>query len=241
MKQPSEKETSRARHITNSQIVKLEELWKENGEATFQDLEKPGVDEEPQKVLLRYEDGYQYESVFGPLIKLEAEYDKRLKESHTHENIEVRWDIGLNKRHIAYFTLNTVVDSDVKLMQGDELKIKYVGDKHKPWTGVGHVIKVPDNFGEEIGMELKHKSNHNVPTDCFNQFTVEFVWKSTSFDRMLAALSKFSVDEKAVSTYIYHKLLGHDIEDTTFRITPPKNCSGANLPELNRSQVSLSF
>lgn len=162
---------------------------------------------------------------------------KRLKESHTHENIEVRWDLGLNKRHIAYFTLSTGGDSDLKLMQGDEMKIKYVGDKHKPWTGVGHVIKVPDNFGEEIGVEIKIKSNHNVPTDCVNQFVVEFVWKSTSFDRMLAALNKFSVDDKAVSTYIYHKLLGHDIEDSTFRITPPKNCSGANLPELNRSQA----
>jgi len=36
------------------QINKLEELWKDNADATFQDLEKPGVDEEPQQVLLRY-------------------------------------------------------------------------------------------------------------------------------------------------------------------------------------------
>lgn len=38
------------------QINKLEELWKDNADATFQDLEKPGVDEEPQQVLLRYLD-----------------------------------------------------------------------------------------------------------------------------------------------------------------------------------------
>ena len=48
-------DAARSRHVTNNQIVKLEELWKENADATFQDLEKPGVDEEPQQVLLRYE------------------------------------------------------------------------------------------------------------------------------------------------------------------------------------------
>jgi len=36
---------------------------------------------------------------------LEADYDKKLKESQTQENIEVRWDVGLNKKTIAYFTL----------------------------------------------------------------------------------------------------------------------------------------
>jgi hypothetical protein len=38
-------------------------------------------------------------------VKLEADYDKKLKESQTQENIEVRWDVGLNKKTIAYFTL----------------------------------------------------------------------------------------------------------------------------------------
>ena len=59
----------------------------------FQDLEKPGVDEDPQQVLLRYQDGYQYQNIFGPLVKLEADYDKKLKESQTQDNIEVRYKI----------------------------------------------------------------------------------------------------------------------------------------------------
>ena len=32
-------------------------------------------------MLLRYEDAYQYQNIFGPLVKLEADYDKKLKES----------------------------------------------------------------------------------------------------------------------------------------------------------------
>ena len=56
IKIPTEKETSRCRHVTNDQIIKLEELWKVNPEATFEDLmTKPGIDEELQPVLLRYE------------------------------------------------------------------------------------------------------------------------------------------------------------------------------------------
>ena len=56
-------------------------------------MEKPGVDEDPQQVLLRYQDGYQYQNIFGPLVKLEADYDKKLKESQTQDNIEVRYKI----------------------------------------------------------------------------------------------------------------------------------------------------
>lgn len=51
VKIPSEQEQLRARQISAQQINKLEELWKENVDATFQDLEKPGVDEEPQQVI----------------------------------------------------------------------------------------------------------------------------------------------------------------------------------------------
>jgi regulator of nonsense transcripts 1 len=53
VKVPSEQEQFRARQITAQQINKLEELWKDNPEAKLEDLERPGIDEEPQQVLLR--------------------------------------------------------------------------------------------------------------------------------------------------------------------------------------------
>lgn len=68
----------------------------ENPTATLEDLEKPGVDEEPQHVLLRYEDAYQYQNIFGPLVKLEADYDKKLKESQV---------LHLKTSHVYYFYL----------------------------------------------------------------------------------------------------------------------------------------
>jgi len=35
-------------------------------------------------------------------------------------------------------------------MPGDELRLRYIGEGHKPWSGVGHVIKVPNSkfFGK---------------------------------------------------------------------------------------------
>ncbi|XP_009699058.1 PREDICTED: regulator of nonsense transcripts 1-like, partial [Cariama cristata] len=234
VKIPSEQEQLRARQITAQQINKLEELWKENPSATLEDLEKPGVDEEPQHVLLRYEDAYQYQNIFGPLVKLEADYDKKLKESQTQDNITVRWDLGLNKKRIAYFTLPKT-DSDMRLMQGDEICLRYKGDLAPLWKGIGHVIKVPDNYGDEIAIELR--SSVGAPVEVTHNFQVDFVWKSTSFDRMQSALKTFAVDETSVSGYIYHKLLGHEVEDVIIKCQLPKRFTAQGLPDLNHSQV----
>jgi len=53
--------------------------------------------------LSRYQDAYQYQNIFGPLVKFEADYDKKLKESQEQSNIDVRWEMGLNKKRLAFF------------------------------------------------------------------------------------------------------------------------------------------
>lgn len=93
----------------------------------------------------RYTDAYHYQNIFGPLVKIEADYDRRLKESQTQNDIVVRWDIGLNQKRIAYFTLPKLESGEVKLAVGDELRLKYGGDLPKPWDGTGHVIKIPNS------------------------------------------------------------------------------------------------
>ena len=57
------------------------------------------------------------------------------------------------------------------------------------------------------------------------------------YDRMQAALKTFAVDETSVWGYIYHKLLGHEVEDVVIKCQLPKRFSVPNLPELNHSQV----
>ena len=34
----------------------------------------------------------------------------------------------------------------MRLMQGDELSLKYLGGFRPPWEGIGHVIKVPNSI-----------------------------------------------------------------------------------------------
>jgi regulator of nonsense transcripts 1 len=232
VKVPSAKEQLRARQITAVQINRLEELWKTNPNAGVEDLEKPGgQDDEAQLVILRYEDGYQYQNIFGPLVKLEADYDKHMKESQAQEGISVRWDRGLNKRYVAYFLL-TNVSAELRIMQGDELKLSCNPTVDTKWEGSGHVRQVVDS---EIALEMR--SSDNIPVDTHAGYTLDFVWKAVSFDRMQQRMKSFAVDDSSVSAYLYHCLLGHDVEPQSFRVVLPRQYSPPGLPELNHSQV----
>ena len=233
VKIPTELEAMHSRKITAQQINKLEEHWKDVPDAVLEDLEKPGVDDEPHPVLIRYEDAFQYQNIFGPLVKLEADYDKKMKESLTQTGLSVRWDMGLNKKRHAYIVLTTS-DQELRLVPGDELRLRHNGDiSHSAWSCVGHVIRI---VNDELCIELR--SNNGVPTDLTHNFCVDFVWKSTSFDRMQAAMRSFAVDEKAVSPYLYKALLGFDVEQPEIKVTMPKKFSAPGLPELNHSQTN---
>ena len=110
-----------------------------------------------------------------------------MKESQSKDNVTVRWDIGLNKKRIAYFVFPKVVlrnssiylackefyilvilllyvylpldfqffsfswrleqyinlqeDNELRLVPGDELRLRYSGDAaHPAWQSVGHVV-----------------------------------------------------------------------------------------------------
>ena len=119
----------RARQVSAAEISRLEDMWKDgDADADFSTMQKAAVSEESvAPVALRYVDGYHYQNIFGPLVKMEADYDRKVKESQTQENVDVRWTTGLNKKHVAYFHM-AKNDSDLKLMHGDELRLKYNGD-----------------------------------------------------------------------------------------------------------------
>lgn len=127
-------------------------------------------------------------------------------------------------------------DNDVRLMAGDELQLRHpnAGDKG-PWQAVGQVVKFTD--AGEVVLELK-AGGAGVPHDVTSGYAVDFVWKSTSFDRMQAAMKSFAVDETSVSGYLYHKLLGHDVEEPVLKVVQPKRLSVTSLPELNASQTN---
>ena len=112
---------------------------------------------------------------------------------------------------------------------------------------------------EEVALELR--ASQGVPVDVNHGFSVDFVWKSTSFDRMQGAMKTFAVDETSVSgwvvinrldlflksfihildvcRYIYHHLLGHEVEFQMVRNALPRRFGAPGLPELNASQVGF--
>ena len=104
VKRPSSDEQLRMRQITNAQINVLEDLWKENPIASADDIRNQHT-EDLKQVLLRYEDGYQYQNIFGPLIHAEEEYEKALKMTQVDAKVRVRFETGLNKKICAHFTL----------------------------------------------------------------------------------------------------------------------------------------
>lgn len=181
--------------------------------------------------------------MFGPLTQLEAEHDKANTEAQSRDGITVRWDVGLNKKRVAYFALDTGDLETVKVSIGEELILRkdgydVVSGKRDSWQARGTVIKFTES--NEVGLELKGPSSRTAPVEQLQNFSVDFVWKSTSFDRAQAAMKSFALDETSVSGYIYHLLLGHELE------TPPppvpeqwlKNydVSAPGLPTLNRVQ-----
>ncbi|CAK4078756.1 unnamed protein product [Aphanomyces euteiches] len=239
VKVPSEHEQLRTRQITSTQIAKLEEVWREHPQATLEDLDRPGVDDEPIPVQDHYDDGYQYQNIFGPLVKMESDYDKKMKEAQTQENVFVRWDIGLNKKRNAIFTSNRP-DTDFRLVPGDEIRLRLgVGSAMvygKEWEGTGHVLRLDES---EVTLEMR--STH-VPVEINDGYCVDFVWKATSFDRMQSAMKTFAVDDTSLTGYLYHKLLGHEVEMQTFKSARPLasgvGLSVPGLPELNPSQLA---
>lgn len=105
---------------------------------------------------VRYEDAYQYQNIFGPLVKIEADYDQRMKESQGENDVTVRWDMGLNHKRLACFSMPKLESGEVRLAVGDELRLKLMGAGMKGWAtmggaddklweGVGSVIKVPNS------------------------------------------------------------------------------------------------
>ncbi|GAX77331.1 hypothetical protein CEUSTIGMA_g4777.t1 [Chlamydomonas eustigma] len=234
VKQPTEQELSRARLLPVAQIDKLEELWKLKPDATLEELEAPSQDAEVTPVALRYEDVHQFQAVFKPLVKLEADYDRSMKESQSRDNITVRWDIALNRKRLAYFYFPKD-DGDLRLMPGDELKLKHKNIINRgEWEGTGNIIRFDQT--EEVCLELRESS---VPDECTVGYTVEFVWKSTSFDRMKTALNTFREYSASISGYLFHSILGHTLEPTLLRFqAPKKGFNVPGLPDLNPSQVN---
>jgi regulator of nonsense transcripts 1 len=233
--------------LNQTQINKLEELWKNEPEARFADLDRPDVIDEAEMAptLLQYDDGYHYQNVLAPLVKMEADYDRQMKESITEDSISVRWEKSLSGKNVAAFSFAGRHSAEQsRIMVGDELRLKLgEGAKFlygKSWEGVGYVKSIMDS---EVELEMRDVGGKGsgIPDQITDDYIVEYIWKATSFDRMQNALKTFAIDDTSVTGYIYHKLLGHPVEEQRIATARLPATDGdyavPGLPTLNESQL----
>ena len=200
---------------------------------------------------------------------MEADYDKQMKESLTEESISVRWEKSLTGRNIATFTFSGRHSVELsRVVIGDELRLKLGhGAEYlhgKPWEGVGYVKDIIDgevelemrpDVGRSAGGGGRSKRKNgkkdrtegsnpsagsNFPDQITDDYIVEYIWKSTSFDRMQNALKTFAIDDTSVTGYIYHKLLGHSVDEQVIanpQLPASDDYTAPGLPPLNESQV----
>ena len=88
---------------------------------------------------------------------------------------------------------------------------------------------------EEIALEIRNQKW--IPKDDPTGYSVDFVWKSTPYDRMQAALKRFARKQDALSQYLYHKILGHEVQEQRLKASLPAKYSAPNLPALNQYQI----
>jgi hypothetical protein len=81
-----------------------------NADAEIEDLNHPGFDIDAEPIRYFYTDAYEYEQIFKPLIDLESENDRRMKEGCAHHGVRVKWDWGLNHKRQAHFQLPKLMD-----------------------------------------------------------------------------------------------------------------------------------
>lgn len=228
-----DRQHSNVKEIKPDDISKLETKWRIDKDATLAEIQlEDEMTVEP--IMMRYPNGFEYQSSFAPLVKIEADYDKAMKESSGLEYLSVEWSVGLNGKHLASFALSTIDSGSFKIVLGDEMILRF-NDNHFKWEGKGYIIKIPDTRNEYFTLEL-NPSSTTPPVDIVNRFTGEFIWKGTSFIRMQSALETFALDPDSLSTHLYDKLLGKDVEDIKFDVKLPTQLSIPGQPILNETQ-----
>ena len=261
---PTEEEELRSLPVTVSQICLLEEAWRSGyPKAFFRDLNgaciavdnnsdsTPGGEGGKKKgsgggdceedvetfgthvnpVTLRYGSAEEYVSVFSPLVRMEELSEKALKEAQKYDGVAVRWgSVSTAREGVTASFPYPKYETELRIVPGDELVFR-----HGKYSARGHVVRIQD---EEIVVEFAAGRSFDAQLRDFTQgFSIEFVWKAASYDRMRTALRAFARDETSVSSELYRRILGLEIpQDEALPDVPDAPVQAPGLPALNQSQ-----
>lgn len=57
----------------------------------------------------------------------------------------VRWETSIKKRALVYFTLPPGALDELRILHGDEIRLRVKLDPQLEWAREGNVVKVPNN------------------------------------------------------------------------------------------------
>lgn len=235
---PTDEMMAHTRNVTQDQIRKLEAQWRMNKNTTIAEIDQDRAETLTlSPVLLRYNDAMEYQNVLAPLVEAEATCDRNMKESQALEHILVQWSQSETGRHLALFTLSTYEHTNLAVTVGDQIVLHHrdFGESdNDTWTGEGFITKLPSAHNEEFTLELLPKF---TPPPVSTGYSVEFVWKGTSYNRMQKALVDFATKKESLSGYLYHKILGHEVIGVEFTTEIPSKLTVPKLTSLNQSQM----
>lgn len=122
----------------------------------------------------------------------------------------------------------------------EEVAVEFMGNTNRSTRKArarGNASRPSSRRGTEDSVEKEEVAMGPPPTDVAIGYSVECIWRGTSYERMQRALRSFSVDETSISGYLYHRILGHDVPDPAVKATVPTRLSAPGLPDLNHSQA----
>ena len=111
-----------------------------------------------------------------------------------------------------------------------ELKLQLQTIDNRELSCVGTVSGVREDG--EIAVEIRSGDIRTMAEET-EGFTCELVWKSVSYDRMQTALRTFATEDTCVSGYLYHRLLGHQVEPQVIKsqaVSDDEELRAPNLP-----------
>ncbi|KAH8048082.1 hypothetical protein JL722_12674 [Aureococcus anophagefferens] len=140
-------------------------------------------------------DGYHYQNVLAPLVKLEADHDRRVREAQARAcpcagtgplGATSPSFVGAGNSYASYES------NELRLAVGDELKIRLNSGGARQRQALGGVgpscASRPANRAGAADVQC--------PTEVTECGFVDFVWKGTSYDRMQNALKNLAVDDR---------------------------------------------
>lgn len=130
--------------------------------------------------------------------------DKMQKESFAQHGIQVEWDYSYRNKRIATFLFPSSEELGPSWFIGNQLRLRLMDD----WAGKGVGLRITEN--DKIVLEML---KDNAPEDSNGKlittgFSVEFVWNSVTFDRMVKGIKKFVNNHSSISLPLYEMILG---------------------------------